>query len=40
MTNSKYTKEQITKAMKNAKVSLEIEGLKVTKEYEELVQRK
>ncbi|MCM3363764.1 antitoxin VbhA family protein [Niallia sp. Sow4_A1] len=39
MTNSKYTEEQIKKAMNNAKASLEIEGYIVKKEYEELVRK-
>ncbi len=40
MTKSKYTAEQIKKAMDNAKASLEIEGLKVKKESEELVRKR
>lgn len=40
MTKSKYTAEQIKKAMDNAKASLEIEGLKVKKKSEELVRKR
>lgn len=40
MKNPKYTEEQINKAMNNAKTSIEIEGLKVRKGYEELVRKR
>ncbi len=40
MTNSKYRAEQIKKAMANAKASIELEGLVVKKEHEELVRKR